>query len=334
MRFIRQIRFRHLTSTTTYMALGGVRFYDTLGNVIPSGTRVNDSTTQNFAVSISGASNYSTSALYRRMNIVDTTRTQNGDNNSYSYWLSSSGTARGPATITITFRSQLAVGIGKIEFVPMPGSSTDRHIRGNFIIDALDQDGYVISSYSVNAITSNRRVQTVFTPELSDVNFDLSDAIKLSSHYAYDDEEVFAHIELENPENNNGNLEYRLLLNNQEITEGSKLVAPGEVLFQEYTLKDSLNIGSNTLIFHTQMPNVLGSCAEEIEIFKHNVGVGSKRRTPKEQPDFILSERKVSVQNNKAVAIKSNRHSIDDDIAKTYVDMTNVTELEGVMYNV
>lgn len=170
---IKKIVFRNLLHSTglSYTAIGGIRFYNQVGNIIPCGTITTNNTanaeTTNFSIT-------ATTAYASNYNVVysfDDTKSQTG-NYPNSYWLAGDNT--NAQTITVTFKI-VVDSISKIEFVPLPDSAIGDRNVGAFYIDVYNENNNLIITYPITPITTRNTVQLLLTPELkfrkTQVNF-------------------------------------------------------------------------------------------------------------------------------------------------------------------
>lgn len=167
---IKKIIFKNLTATgSTYTSMGGIRFYDKSGTLIPPGTLLAGSTstvaeTENFKLVASSAysANYS---VFFAFNTALTQATLVYPN---QYWLTSTDNQ----TLTIEFKN-IVERISKIEFVLKPDSSiSDRTVDQPFLIEVYDENSQIIKTYDVtpNASANRNTVEMINTPELSGVS--------------------------------------------------------------------------------------------------------------------------------------------------------------------
>lgn len=173
---IKKIVIKNLNSTLKYLALGKIKFYDSEGVLIESGSLVNDSSlegeTENFKCSVSG----SYIGSYP-INMIDT----NTDSN---FWLSD--TTKN-VSIEIQFKKYID-SISKISIIPLPGSLTTNGVTENFDIDIYDYDDSIIQTYNVTPTSIRESEQTIITNELvnyyivSDVEtINTTDSIRLKN---------------------------------------------------------------------------------------------------------------------------------------------------------
>lgn len=164
---IKKIIFKNLSTTLTYLAIGGIRFYDDRGVVIPSGSPIsqgeNSGEFDNFLITgnLTPFSN-----TYYPTYAFDTNKTQTGATLTGAanfYWLSNTKTN---GTLTCTFKTPLKA-ISSIEFAPRVSTSTDRGVTSNFNIEVYNEADKLIVSYLVHPIVTNNSVQVLITEELN-----------------------------------------------------------------------------------------------------------------------------------------------------------------------
>lgn len=155
---IEKIKFTKLSTNLSYLAIGGIRFYDGSGNVIESGKTLSSSTqigeTEEFLIKTPTASYLSTSAPI----LCDTSLPQDS---SYFRGSSTSG-----GTIEITFKN-IINSLSRIEFVPLPNPYTNLGITNPFDIEIYDEKGNLTHTFSnIIPITKRGGIQMLTTNEL------------------------------------------------------------------------------------------------------------------------------------------------------------------------
>lgn len=158
---IKKIVFKDMTKGSTYLALGGVRFYDELGEMIEISSLItNASVSADFEnVTITSAISAYSSSYYPSYGF-NTTITQN-PTTSKQYWLVSKETA----SLTVEFKDGfMPRGISKIDFNRTIKS--DRYLKTLSIV-AYTEDDVELGIYEIGeptvAVGSNT-VETIETP--------------------------------------------------------------------------------------------------------------------------------------------------------------------------
>ncbi|MFJ7648584.1 discoidin domain-containing protein [Lysinibacillus sp. NPDC097279] len=162
---VTEISFK-CTKASSYYAIGGIRIYDSYGNVYPIKFTTKTNTTLNTfyiqGTNLTGtvSTKNSWGTYYFVDSPFDTDKSIVTSYPSMNYWLSSSAD-----TISISFDRPIA--ISKIDFIPYCADGTDRK-QNSIEITVLDtknkilfQEKYNTSTYLVN------QIYTVLTPKLS-----------------------------------------------------------------------------------------------------------------------------------------------------------------------
>ena len=157
---IKTVKFSGLSSTNlSYTVFGGIRFYDENNILISSGAIISNggtnAETDNFLITATNGYNH---PYYYIGNAFDSSALQTGDYNDSCYWLTFSDNQ----TITCEFKTPVSK-LGKIEFVPLPDSYTNRGVDEQFNIELWDEFDVLLKTYNIIPITTNNTVQTVVT---------------------------------------------------------------------------------------------------------------------------------------------------------------------------
>ena len=152
---ITKVIFNNLSSSTSYLGIGGVRFYDRNGNLIESGDVISKgiqaSETENIKVSVN-ANGYS--SAYYPINLIDTSLAQ-----ADKYFLTKT---KSNVSIEFTFK-KIIESISKIEYVPYPANNGKVN---DFTIDVYDESGTITQTYTVSTSTTRKEVKNIVTNEL------------------------------------------------------------------------------------------------------------------------------------------------------------------------
>lgn len=174
---IKKIVFRELSHTSTYTALGGIRFHDEDDSVIEYGNITTDQMTVGetdvFKVTAS-------STLDDRFNVLNAFRTDIPQSplEYGGYWL----TSEKNASITAEIKKGIS-SISKISFNIRPHMPVDRAISMPFKIDVFNESEEIIQTYEVTPENNVQDyVQVLITPELMKINKIL---IQSNSDYKY-----------------------------------------------------------------------------------------------------------------------------------------------------
>ena len=154
---ITKVIFKNLSSTYSYLGIGGIRFYDRNENLIESGEIISQDLltgeTDNFIITAS-VSAYS--LAYYPINVCDTSLATQTE----KYYLTKTKTN---VSLEIDFKEGIE-SISKIEFVSYPYKN--HGVNGDFVIEAYDENDVIISSYNITPSKVIGGVQTVITNEL------------------------------------------------------------------------------------------------------------------------------------------------------------------------
>ncbi len=157
---IKKIIFKNLSTSLNYLAIGGIRFYDEDGLVIPSGKfqyqNGNDSITENF---ITNTSMPAYSVNYRSYKAFDT------DIQPTSGCFNSSGKITN-GQLSCTFKTPIKT-IYKIDFMANYFREVRAGVTEPFSIEIIDENDKVIQSYSATPVLTTYVTQTILTPELN-----------------------------------------------------------------------------------------------------------------------------------------------------------------------
>jgi len=166
---IKKIVFTPLsTSSLSYTAIGGIRFYDDKGNQIDVlGSGIIEDSFEKFEtdkVLITASNTYHNADHYNVGNAFRNDRPQAGKFGDRFYWLS----AKDGQTLTVEFKTPVDK-INKIEFNPRPDSQySNRGIDQQFKIYVYDDSDKLIKSYTVTPDYGTvNNIQTLNTPELT-----------------------------------------------------------------------------------------------------------------------------------------------------------------------
>lgn len=152
---ITKIVFNNLSTSISYLGIGGIRFYDRDGILIKSGVEISKGLqagkTENIKVSVN-ANAYS--SAYYPINLIDTSLSQTD-----KYFLTRNKTN---VSIEFTFK-KIIESISKIEYVAFPARNGNIN---NFTIDVYDENNVIIQTYSATASSTLKEVKYINTYEL------------------------------------------------------------------------------------------------------------------------------------------------------------------------
>lgn len=159
---ISKVIFKGLSTTYTYLSIGGIRFFDSEDNIIiESGliinSFINNCETKQYKVSTNCNA---LSNLYCPINMINSSLDQTSN-----YFLTETTSG---VNIEIIFKDVLQ-SVYKIEFVPLPLPYTNNGINNGFTIEFYDEDDNILKKYDVKPIADRGKIQTLNTYEL--VNF-------------------------------------------------------------------------------------------------------------------------------------------------------------------
>jgi uncharacterized protein YjdB len=166
---IYRISFTGLASSLSYIALGGIRFYDVNGTMYTSGTLSTNTTTQGVFTNMNDTSDaaYADGYVYPSR-AINTALTQTGPRTTSGYYMAANKTG---TKLIHVYPTPTWTTISRIEFVPLPDTAyTNRGTTSNFTITAYDSSLNVLASYNIIPTTNDNTVQTQYTPELSIIN--------------------------------------------------------------------------------------------------------------------------------------------------------------------
>ena len=152
---ITKIVFNNLSTSISYLGIGGIRFYDRDGILIESGVEISKGLqageTENIKVSVN-ANAYS--SAYYPINLIDTSLSQTD-----KYFLTKT---KNNVSIEFTFK-KIVESISKIEYVAFPVNNGKVN---DFTIDVYDESGVVTQTYSASTSTTLKEVEDITTYEL------------------------------------------------------------------------------------------------------------------------------------------------------------------------